>query len=31
MNEKTLNISIRIADQPRMALRIPASQLVVFR
>ena len=31
MNEKTLNISIRIADQPRMALRIPASQEEVVR
>lgn len=26
MTEKILNISIRIADQPRMALHIPASQ-----
>ncbi len=31
MNEKILNISIRIADQPRMALRIPASQEEVVR
>lgn len=26
MTEKTLNISIRIADLPRMPLRVPASQ-----
>lgn len=31
MTEKILNISIRIADQPRMALRIPASQEEVVR
>lgn len=31
MTEKLLNISIRIADQPRMALRIPASQEEIVR
>lgn len=31
MTEKILNITIRIADQPRMALRIPASQEEVVR
>lgn len=31
MTEKILNISIRIADQPRMALRIPASQEEIVR
>lgn len=31
MTEKILNISIRIADQPRMPLRIPASQEEIVR
>ena len=31
MTEKILNISIRIADQPRMQLRIPASQEELVR
>lgn len=31
MTEKILNISIRIADLPRMALRIPASQEGIVR
>lgn len=31
MTDKILNISIRIADQPRMQLRIPASQEEVVR
>ena len=31
MTDKILNISIRIADQPRMQLRIPASQEELVR
>ncbi|MCM1077515.1 MAG: cell division protein ZapA [Bacteroides sp.] len=31
MTEKILNISVRIADQPRIALRIPASQEEIAR
>lgn len=31
MTEKILNITIRIADQPRMPLRIPASQEEIVR
>lgn len=31
MTDKILNISIRIADQPRMPLRIPASQEEIVR
>lgn len=31
MSEKILNISIRIADLPRMALRIPQSQEEIVR
>ncbi|MBD5334356.1 MAG: cell division protein ZapA [Duncaniella sp.] len=31
MTEKILNISIRIADQPRMPLRIPAGQEEIVR